>query len=285
MCHDFGTERSLATAFEVVKVTVRALVLTGFGINCDAETENAFRNAGAQAERVHLNDLIAHPERLDAYHIMAIPGGFSFGDDVASGKILANRLRYGLGAPLKRFIAGGKLVIGICNGFQVMVKMGILPLFDGEFVQETTLTNNDSGRFENRWVHLKTAPETRCVWLRGIEKLELPVRHGEGKFIPRDETVLERLISNGMVALRYCTADAEPANGAFPSNPNGAVDDIAGICDPSGRIFGLMPHPEAYVERTNHPRWTREVLPEEGAGLQVFRNAVEYAREHLAASA
>ncbi len=275
----------MAAALEVVDVTVQAIVLTGFGINCDAETENALARAGAKTERIHLNDLIARPELLDSRHIMAIPGGFSFGDDVASGKILANRLRYRLGGPIKRFIADGKLVIGICNGFQVMVKMGILPLFDGEFVQETTLTNNDSGRFENRWVHLKTAPETRCVWLRGIEGLELPIRHGEGKFIPRDAGVLERLDSSGMIALRYCTAAGEPAKGAFPSNPNGAIDDIAGICDPSGRIFGLMPHPEAYVERTNHPRWTREVLPEEGAGLQVFRNAVEYAHAHLATSA
>jgi len=269
----------------VVNVTVQALVLTGFGINCDAETENALARAGAKTQRVHLNDLIARPDMLDSRHILAIPGGFSFGDDVASGKILANRLRYKLGAPIKRFIADGKLAIGICNGFQVMVKMGILPLFDGEFVQETTLTNNDSGRFENRWVCLATDAATKCVWLRGIDRLELPVRHGEGKFIPRDDAVLERLRANGMVALRYCTADGAPARGVFPANPNGAIDDIAGICDPSGRIFGLMPHPEAYVERTHHPRWTREVLPEEGAGLQVFRNAVEYARTHLAMSA
>lgn len=275
----------MATAFEVVNVTVQALVLTGFGINCDAETENALARAGAKTDRVHLNDLIARPDMLDSRHILAIPGGFSFGDDVASGKILANRLRYKLGAPIKRFIADGKLAIGICNGFQVMVKMGILPLFDGEFVQETTLTNNDSGRFENRWVHLATDAATKCVWLRGIARLELPVRHGEGKFIPRDAAVLERLKANGMVALRYCTPDGKPARGAFPANPNGAIDDIAGICDPSGRIFGLMPHPEAYVDRTHHPRWTREVLPEEGAGLQVFRNAVEYARSRLALSA
>lgn len=275
----------MAAASEVVDVTVQAIVLTGFGINCDAETASALTRAGAKAERVHLNDLIARPELLESRQIMAIPGGFSFGDDVASGKILANRLRYKLGAPIKRFIADGKLVIGICNGFQVMVKMGILPLFDGEFIQETTLTNNDSGRFENRWVHLQVAPETKCAWLRGIDRLELPIRHGEGKFIPRDAGVMERLKAQGMIALRYCTAAGEPAGGVFPANPNGAIDDIAGICDPSGRIFGLMPHPEAYVDRTNHPRWTREIVAEEGAGLQVFRNAVEYASTHLARSA
>jgi phosphoribosylformylglycinamidine synthase len=250
--------------------------LTGFGINCDNETECALRMAGADAKRVHLNDIIDAPGVLKDCHIFAIPGGFSFGDDVASGKILANRLRYRLGAELKAFIGDGKLVIGICNGFQVMVKMGILPLFNGEFVQEVTLTNNDSARFENRWIKMHTEPNTRCVWVKGIEEIELPVRHGEGKFIPRDDAVLRQLRDNGQIALRYVNADGSPAAGKFPANPNGAVDDIAGICDPSGRVFGLMPHPEANVHRTNHPRWTREDLPEEGAGLRVFRNAVAY---------
>ncbi len=262
-------------------VTVKAIILTGFGINCDNETTQALRRAGADAARVHLNDLAANPELLHRAHILAIPGGFSFGDDIASGKILANRLRYRLGAPIRRFIADGKLIIGICNGFQVMVKMGILPFFDGEFVQETTLTNNDSSRFENRWVHLAANPDSPCVWTRGIARLELPIRHGEGKFIPRDEAVLRRLGDNGQIVVRYCRPDGAPARGAFPFNPNGAVDDIAGICDPSGRIFGMMPHPEAFVDFTNHPRWTRESLPEEGAGLQVFRNAVEYAERAL----
>ena len=260
---------------------VRAIVLTGFGINCDYETQSALNRLGAQAERIHLNDIIEDTGLLEQNQILAIPGGFSFGDDVASGKILANRLRYKLGGPLKKFIADGRLIIGICNGFQVMVKMGILPLSDGEFVQEVTLTNNDSARFENRWVSLKTDPATKCVWLKGIERLELPVRHGEGKFIPRDDAVLRRIKDSGQVALRYCTQDGAPAKGAFPANPNGAVDDIAGICDPSGRIFGLMPHPEAHVDRTNHPCWTRLDLPEEGPGLQVFRNAVEYVKGNL----
>jgi phosphoribosylformylglycinamidine synthase len=262
----------------VVNVTVRALVLTGFGINCDAETHSALSRAGAAADRVHLNDIIENPALLDRYHIFAIPGGFSFGDDVASGKILANRLRYKLGAPLKKFIADGKLAIGICNGFQVMVKMGILPLFDGEFVQEVTLTNNDSARFENRWVNLAVTAGSKCIWLKGIKSLELPVRHGEGKFIPRDDIVLKKLYSKGQVALRYSMPDGLPADGRFPANPNGAIDDIAGISDPSGRIFGLMPHPEANTFRTNHPQWRRRQIPEEGAGLQVFRNAVQYCK-------
>jgi len=262
-------------------VKTRAIVLTGFGINCDRETEHALIRSGADAQRVHLNDIIEAPDMLDQYHIFAVPGGFSFGDDVASGRILANRLRYRLGDPLKQFVNAGKLIIGICNGFQVLVKMGILPMFEGEFVQEVTLTHNDSGRFENRWVNLAVDPGTRCVWLEGIESIELPIRHGEGKFVPRDDAVLERLRTEGHVAVRYARPDGAPANTKFPANPNGSIDDIAGICDPSGRVLGLMPHPEAYVHRTNHPAWTRTSLPEEGRGLQVFRNAVAYAGEHL----
>lgn len=259
-------------------MNVHALVLTGFGINCDGETQTAFMRAGAQADRVHLNDVIAVPAMLENYQILAVPGGFSFGDDIASGKILANRLRYRLGDALRKFVADGKLMIGICNGFQVMVKMGILPMENGQFRQEVTLTHNDSGRFEDRWIRLGVDPNSKCVWLKGMTALELPVRHGEGKFIPMDDMTLSRLKANGQVALRYLTADGTPARGRFPENPNGSVDDIAGICDATGRVFGLMPHPEAYVDRHHHPRWFREVLPEEGAGLQVFRNAVEYVR-------
>lgn len=262
-------------------MSINALILTGFGINCDHETALAFEMAGAAVQRVHLNDLAEDPARLEDFQILAIPGGFSFGDDVASGRILANRLRYRLGGPLKDFLAAGKLAIGICNGFQVMVKMGLLPLFDGEFTQEVTLTHNDSARFDNRWVRLQTDPSTRCVWTKGIESIEVPVRHGEGKFIPRDDAVLRRLRDQGQVALRYANANGTLAGGVFPANPNGSIDDIAGICDPSGRVFGLMPHPEAFLHRTNHPRWTREALPEEGAGLQLFRNAVNFAEQNL----
>ena len=263
-------------------MSVNAIVLTGFGINCDNETQGALARAGASARRVHLNDVIADPALLGDYHIMAIPGGFSFGDHVASGKILANRLRGKLGGPVRQFIADGKLIIGICNGFQVMVKMGLLPLFDGEFRQEVTLAWNDTCRFENRWIRLKVDPDTRCVWLKGMEYLDLPIRHGEGKFIPADDATLARLKAGGQVGLRYVKPDGAPAGGEFPFNPNGAADDIAGICDPSGRVFGLMPHPEAFQDRTNHPEWTRrDDLPEEGMGLRVFRNAVAYVKSEL----
>lgn len=262
-------------------MSVRTLVLTGFGINCDRETVTAFQRAGAQAESIHLNDLIESPERMSQFHILAIPGGFSFGDDVASGKILANRMRNRLGGALKEFVDAGKLVIGICNGFQVAVKMGILPYFDGAFTQEVTLTHNDSSRFENRWVNLRKDSATSCVWLNGSETLELPIRHGEGKFLAKDDSTLKRLSDNGQIALRYATTDGDPAGGIFPANPNGSTDDIAGICDPSGRLFGLMPHPEAFLDRTNHPQWTRQTLPDEGAGLSLFRNGVAFAEANL----
>ncbi len=262
-------------------MTVNVLVLTGFGINCDNETQRAFVRVGAEADRVHLNDLLADLSRLESTHILAIPGGFSFGDHIASGKVFANRMRHKLGPALERFVTDGKLVIGICNGFQVMVKMGLLPRIDGVSAQETTLTCNDSSRFENRWVRLQAPSGNRCVWLRDVNEIELPIRHGEGKFIARDDAVLQKLHDNGQVALQYVRPDGSPAKGAFPFNPNGDTDDIAGICDPTGRIFGLMPHPEGYQDRENHPLWPRITLPEEGGGLRIFQNAVAFARDEL----
>jgi phosphoribosylformylglycinamidine synthase len=256
---------------------VRVLVLTGFGINCDYETEHAFRMVGAEAERVHLNDLIAEGEKLLTYQILALPGGFSFGDDIASGKVLANKFKFNLFKFLQKFIKAGHLIIGICNGFQVMVKLGLLPGFKKNYRQQrVTLTFNDSGKFENRWVYLKVNPNSPCVFTRGIEKIYLPVRHGEGKFIPQDEAVLKKLHQQNQVVVRYVDKEGKLANGRYPDNPNGAIDDIAGICDVTGRIFGLMPHPEAYLFKTNHPRWTREKVPAEGMGVQIFRNAVQY---------
>jgi len=266
-------------------MSVRALVLAGYGINCEAETRVAFERAGAIATIMHVGDLVESPEFLRQQHILAVPGGFSFGDDVASGRILANRLRYRLGDPLREFIAARKLIIGICNGFQVLVKMGVLPLFGDDFAQDTTLTHNDSGRFEDRWVRVAADSESKCVWTRGMTTMELPIRHGEGKFLVREDSVLERLRAGGQIALRYAAADGGPAKGAYPANPNASLDDIAGICDPSGRIFGLMPHPEAFLDGTNHPRWTREGLLPEGAGLAIFRNGVAYAAHSFAPAA
>ncbi len=258
-------------------MSIDVLVLAGFGINCEAETAHAFSRVGGTPRIVHLNDLIAEPTILESVQILAVPGGFSFGDDVSSGRILANRLRYRLAEPLDRFVQAGNLAIGICNGFQVLVKMGLLPQLSGEMRQEVTLTHNDSGRFEDRWVHLVRDSKTPCVWLDGIDILELPIRHGEGKFLAPDGEHLTQLQEAGCLALRYADKNGAPAAGHYPENPNGSMDDIAGLCNPTGRIFGLMPHPEAFVDRTHHPQWTRQSLPEEGAGLAIFRNAVKHA--------
>ncbi|MCX9014061.1 MAG: phosphoribosylformylglycinamidine synthase I [Candidatus Methanoperedens sp.] len=260
-------------------MTPKALILTGYGINCDIETQYAFRLAGAEAERVHLTDLINGKRSLSEFQIMAFPGGFSFGDDIASGKVLANMVRYNIGYRIRQFIDDGNLIIGICNGFQAMVKMGLLPAFDCNYEkQDVTLTFNDSGRFEDRWVHLEGNADSKCVFTKGIEKIYLPVRHGEGKFVVKDDSVLERLKSGSHIAFKYVDKNGNPAG--YPSNPNGSVDNIAGICDETGRVFGMMPHPEAFLHRTNHPAWTREDLPEEGAGAAIFRNAVEYVNEN-----
>ncbi|MCG2738241.1 MAG: phosphoribosylformylglycinamidine synthase I [Candidatus Methanoperedenaceae archaeon] len=261
-------------------MTPKVLILTGYGINCDIETKHAFDLAGAQAERIHLTDLLDGSVKLSDYHILALPGGFSFGDDIASGKVLANMIKYNLGEQVQEFIEDGKLIIGICNGFQAMVKMGLLPAFGGDHSrQDVTLTFNDSGRFENRWVHMKSSPGSKCVFTRGIENIYLPVRHGEGKFVAKDPHVLDKLKKNHQIVFRYVDKDGNPAG--YPHNPNGSIDNIAAICDETGRVFGLMPHPEAFMHRTNHPAWTREELPEEGAGIAIFRNAVEYSAENL----
>jgi len=258
----------------------KVLVLTGYGINCDIETRHAFKLAGADAERVHLADLINGTRKLSDFQILAFPGGFSFGDDIASGKVLANMIKYNLGEQIQEFIDAGKLIIGICNGFQAMVKMGLLPAFNGDYTtQEVTLTFNDSGRFEDRWVYLKASQDSKCVFTKGIDRSYLPVRHGEGKFVVKDNAVLERLKSGNHIVFKYVDKEGNPAG--YPFNPNGSVENIAGICDETGRVFGMMPHPEAFLHRTNHPAWTREELPEEGAGAMVFRNAVEYVKENL----
>lgn len=259
----------------------KILILLAAGINCDKETEFAFNLAGGDAQRVHINDLITEKKDPSQYHILVLPGGFSFGDDIASGKVLANKLKYRLEDQIQKFIEDKKLILGICNGFQVMVKLGLLPGFNGDYkTQQATLTFNDSARFENRWVYLKLNKNSNCVFTKGIRGLiYLPVRHGEGKFIPKDEMVLEKLFKDGQIVVQY--VDERGNFGPYPVNPNGSVDEIAGICDETGRVFGLMPHPEGYIRRTQHPRWTRQVLPLEGDGLAIFKNAVNYVQNEL----
>ena len=265
---------------------VRALVITGFGLNCEAETCRAFELAGAAPERVHLNDLLDGRRTLDEFHVLAFIGGFSFGDHMGAGTVFANRIRCGLWEPVQRFVADGKLVIGICNGFQTMAKLGILPgLDDDPVARRVALARNDRGSFHDGWVTLAVDPESPCVFLRGIERIELPVRHGEGKLVFADDAVREQVLERHLVPLRYLDPDTGEPTDAFPHNPNGAEFAAAGLCDPSGRIFGLMPHPEAYLYPFNHPRWTRRrldgPLPDHGEGLALFRNAVDFVRAEI----
>ncbi len=259
----------------------KVIVLRTAGTNCDYETAHGFRIAGADVDMIHINQLIRGEKELSLYHILALPGGFSYGDDIAGGKILANELKYRLREPIERFVADGKLMIGICNGFQVMVKAGLLPGFNGiSDTQETTLYTNDSGKFECRWVYLKHTSNGKCIFTKDIKELiYLPVAHGEGKFTTMGKETLDALESEGQVVFKYVDADGNDAG--YPWDPNGSDRHIAGICDSTGRIFGLMPHPERYLSKYSHPRWTREELPEEGDGLAVFRNAVEYAQREL----
>ncbi len=262
------------------------LVLTGFGLNCDHETAYAFARAGAVAKRAHINALIAGDVSLDDFEILAFGGGFSWGDDHGAGVIQALRLKTNVGDKLLDFVAAQKLIIGICNGFQTLVNLGLLPGIDGDYTRRSVaLTYNDCGNFRDQWVRVKIDPDSPCVFTRGIETLELPVRHGEGKFYSEIETI-EALADNHQIALQYASPEGQLAGGAFPHNPNGSLADIAGICDPTGRIFGLMPHPEAYNHVTNHPDWTRQMEKKKrsgivesgriGDGIRVFENAVAY---------
>jgi len=257
----------------------KALILYGYGINCDNETQKGFELAGGKAEKVHVNQLISGERRLRDYQILAIPGGFSFGDDIEAGKVLAIKIKYNLAGEFSEFIGQGKLVIGICNGFQVLVKLGILPGFDRNYDrQDVTLTFNDSGRFEDRWVYLKINQKSPCIWIKGMDTIYLPVRHGEGKFVSRNKEIGERLEKANQIAAQY--VDSKGSLAGFPWNPNGSENNIAAICDETGRIFGLMPHPEAFLFPFNHPRWTREEI-RESEGLKIFKNAIEFVRTEL----
>lgn len=285
----------------------RVCVLKADGTNCERETAAAFQRVGGDAEIVHINSLIAGHNpitqtetSLDNYHVLAIPGGFSFGDYVGSGKILAYILQKELGESVQRFINDGKLVIGICNGFQVLVKSGFLPMNTGKREQTATLTYNDTRRYEDRWVKLVSMAENPCVWTSGIDSIDLPVAHGEGKFVAPESTI-DELLRRKLVVFQYADAHGVPTPD-FPSNPNGSTCAIAGVCDSTGRIFGLMPHPERYNNAANHPHAAlQRVLAKqyvdksdasiadrasragtfEAAGMRIFQNGIEYAAKHL----
>jgi len=260
----------------------KAIVLRAAGTNCDVETQFALGQAGFEAERVHVLRLIEQPQRLEAAQLLVIPGGFSYGDDVAAGKILANQMLRRLAEPLNAFADAGKLMLGICNGFQVLVKSGLLPwgrVTADQAHRDATVTWNDRPMFVDRWVRLR-ADSDRGVFLPKGECIELPIAHGEGKFIVREPGVLARLCKDGQVALRYVDGDGRAASegGAAGSNPNGSVQDIAGISDPSGRVMGLMPHPERFLDVTNHPRWTRGGVSR-ADGRLLFENAFRYIQQ------
>jgi len=260
-----------------------ALVLTGYGINCDEETAFAFKKAGAEAKIVHINDLIKEPAMLKKFEIFAFPGGFSYGDDTGSGNALANKIRNNLWDDLLEFIDKEKLVIGICNGFQVMTNLGLLPGIGKKYGERTVaLARNNTARYECRWVSLVNGSE-KCVFTRGIKEIRMPVAHGEGKFTA-DKKILKQLDENEQIVFRYAK-DGKPAKGEFPFNPNGAMMDIAGICDETGRVFGMMPHPERNIFFTQQDDWAMQKellkrkgkpLPEKSDGMKIFRNAIEF---------
>jgi phosphoribosylformylglycinamidine synthase I len=255
--------------------TPTALVLRAPGTNCDGEAVFAFERAGAKVDLIHLNRLRENPGLLRKAQVLVIPGGFSYGDDVAAGRIFAGQLQHFLVDAVREFRNSEKLILGICNGFQILLRAGLLvqPDEDGPLA---TLARNESGKFEDRWVRLAVTPN-KCPFLAGMEEMEAPVAHGEGNFVARKEWILKGLAQAGQIVLRYKGPNGHPAG--YPYNPNGSQDDVAGICDPTGRVLGLMPHPERHVLPTQHPQWTRLGLKPEGDGLKLFRNAVEFFKQ------
>ncbi len=271
---------------------VKAIVTTGYGTNCEMEMAHACRLAGAdQVDIVHLSDILDGSTKITDYHFLNLPGGFLDGDNMGAAQAGAHRLRHariqGSGQRLMdqilRFVDQGGLILGVCNGFQLMVKTGLLPGLEGDYESRVvSLTYNDSGRFEDRWVTCRANADSPCVFTRGIQDIELPVRHGEGKFVSLSSRVLKAIEDSRLIALQYVDPETGEITGEYPMNPNGSELAIAGICDPTGRLMGLMPHPEAYHHYTNHPQWTRkEFSSEEGAGILMFRNAISYIRQNI----
>jgi phosphoribosylformylglycinamidine synthase len=282
----------------------RILILRAPGTNCDGETAYAFSRAGGQAEILHVHRVLEAPRLLNDFQVLCVPGGFSYGDDIASGRIFGVQLQHHLADALRQFKSAGKLILGICNGFQVLAKCGLLT--DDVSLPGTgvTLAWNTSRKFEDRWVNLAVDPGN-CIVLAGISQMYLPVAHGEGRFFPGDEAVGAELKRRGQLPLRYIpsvdcpqqraggvaatatgganvTANSNATNFdqpvAYPENPNGSIANVAGMCDETGRVFGLMPHPERHIDPTQHPRWTRGEAGETGDGLRLFQNAVQFFR-------
>lgn len=256
----------------------RAIVIRAAGINCEQEAKAACDKVGFQTDITHVNRLIENRKLVHDYQFLIVPGGFSFGDDLGAGRVLANELKAKLVPELREFIQAGKLMMGICNGFQVLTKAGLLPEPMKPSSAQATLGNNDSGKFEDRWIRLKVC-SVKSEFLKKEEVIELPIAHGEGKFLPGDAESMNRWEQGGQLVLKYVGPEDQEAG--YPWNPNGSVSSVAGICDPTGRVLGLMPHPERFQDATNHPRWTRrggDIRPD---GLKFFLNAFEYVKRNL----
>lgn len=257
--------------------TPSVLVLRAAGTNCERETAFAFERFGARSTTQHVNQLMAEPEALLRHHVLAVPGGFSYGDDVGAGVVLATELGSRLAAPLLRFVDEGGLVLGICNGFQVLVRLGLLPGLDNTLGEpETSLTDNLSNKYEDRWVHC-SIQSRRCVFVGDMDEPDLPLAHGEGRLVCRDEHVRQRLFAEDRVVFRYADRTGTPTD-AYPANPNGSVDAIAALTDSTGRVLGLMPHPERALFGFHHPQWTRGPIPpaDLGPGAPIFANACQW---------
>ncbi|HEX5009042.1 MAG TPA: phosphoribosylformylglycinamidine synthase I [Planctomycetota bacterium] len=259
--------------------TPAVLVLRAAGTNCERETAYAFERFGARATISHVNRLLESPDELQRHHVLALPGGFAYGDDAGAGAVLACEMRSRLNEPLRRFVAEGGLVLGICNGFQALVRLGLLPGLDDVLgVQEVSLADNDSLKYEDRWVRLQVTSR-RCVFVGDMPAPELPLAHGEGKLVPRDAQVRARLAADDRVVFRYVDEQLHPTQ-HYPENPNGSTDAIAGLTDRTGRVLGLMPHPERALFGYHHPAWTRQGarVPDLGPGAPLFANACDWVR-------
>lgn len=260
-----------------MKKKVNALILRAPGTNCDRETGLAFEMAGASSKLIHINHILNNTSILNKYNIIALPGGFTFGDFVSAGKIIANIIKFRIYDNMKKFVERGGLIIGICNGFQVLIKSGLLPEIDNN-KQAASLIDNDSGKFECRWIHLEVNRKSKCVFTTNYNKtIELPVAHAEGKFVTVDNKTLKKLKNNGQIVVQYTNPSGDKAK--FPYNPNGSVNNIAGICDSTGRIFGLMPHPERFVNPLQYHNWTKK--KKDPDGINIFKNAVNYVRRNI----
>ncbi len=264
-------------------MTAKALILAGYGLNCEEETLHAFERVGLRGNIIHINDLIENSKTLDEVQILAVPGGFSYGDDTGSGNAFAQKMKLALWEPLQKFVERDTLTIGICNGCQIITNLGLVPAVDKKYGQRTiAVTHNLTARYQCRWIDLQV--NSASPWLQGISSMHIPVAHGEGRFMMEDAT-LQTLKRNGQIAAQYVQPGGAPANGEFPYNPNGSLDDIAAITDETGKVLAIMPHPERgmyswqrddYMEAKDRARREGHALPEEADGMAIFRNAARY---------